>query len=114
MGKRLIGSSIRLYSPVYIEVEVYVQLRIKPQYIQAEKKIDIAVRDFFDKLNGFGPVINYGSLFACIDGLDEVMEIYTLYVDARGDQISRNSNGDVKLPPLGVLLLKKVDCIIIH
>ncbi len=114
MGKRLIGSSIRLYSPVYIEVEVYVQLRIKPQYIQAEKKIDIAVRDFFDKLNGFGSVINYGSLFACIDGLDEVMEIYTLYVDARGDQISRNSNGDVKLPPLGVLLLKKVDCIIIH
>ena len=36
------------------------------------------------------------------------------YVDARGGRISRNKNGDVMLPPLGVLLLKKVDCIVIR
>lgn len=114
MRQRLIGTSIKLYSPVYIEAEVYTELRIKPQYLHAEKSVENAVRQFFSKLNGFGPTISYSALFACIDGLEEVLEIYMLYVDARGGRISRNKNGDVMLPPLGVLLLKKVDCIVIR
>lgn len=114
MERRLIGTSIKLYSPVYIEAEVYTELRIKPQFLHAEKSVEKAVREFFANLKGFGPTISHSSLFACIDGLEEVLEIYMLYVDARGGRISRNKNGDVMLPPLGVLLLKKVDCIVIR
>ena len=114
MERRLIGTSIKLYSPVYIEAAVYTELRIKPQYLHAEKSVENAVRQFFANLKGFGPTISYSALFACIDGLEEVLEIYMLYVDARGGRISRNKNGDVMLPPLGVLLLKKVDCIVIR
>lgn len=114
MKRRLLGTSIKLYAPVYVEAEVYTELRIKPQYLHAEKSVEKAVREFFSKLKGFGPMISYSALFACIDGLEEVLEIYMLYVDARGSRISRNKNGDVMLPPLGVLLLKKVDCIVIR
>ncbi len=114
MKRRLLGTSIKLYSPVYIEAEVYTELRIKPQYLHAEKSVEKAVKEFFENLKGFGPTVSYSSLFACIDGLEEVLEIYMLYVDARGGRITRNKNGDVILPPLGVLLLKKVDCIVIR
>lgn len=114
MDKRLIGSFVKLYSPIYIEVSVYAELRVNPQYIYAEKKVESVVKKFFLKLNGFGPVINYGALFASIDSLEEVMEVCMLYIDARGGGISRNRNGDVLLPPLGVLLLKNVDCIVIR
>lgn len=114
MKRRLIGTRVKLYSPIYIEAEVYTELRIKPQFLHAEKSVEKAVRQFFSALKGFGSVISYSSLFACIDGLEEVLEIYMLYVDARGGRITRSRNGDVVLPPLGVLLLKKVDCIVIR
>ncbi len=114
MDKRLIGSFVKLYSPIYIEVSDYAELRVNPQYIYAEKKVESVVKKFFLKLNGFGPIINYGALFASIDSLEEVMEVCMLYIDARGGGISRNRNGDVLLPPLGVLLLKNVDCIVIR
>ena len=104
----------KLFSPIYIDVSVYAELRVKPQYINAEKNVETAIREYFSKLKGFGPVINYGTLFASIDSLEEVIEVGMLYIDARGGGISRNRNGDVLLPPLGVLLLKNVDCIVIR
>ena len=114
MDKRLICSFVKLFSPIYIDVSVYAELRVKPQYINAEKNVETAIREYFSKLKGFGPVINYGTLFASIDSLEEVIEVGMLYIDARGGGISRNRNGDVLLPPLGVLLLKNVDCIVIR
>ncbi len=114
MGKRIIGTSVRLYSPIYIDVNVYMELRVKPQYLNSENRIKDSVKEFFSSIDGFGAVINYSSLFACVNGLEEVMEVYMLYIDAEGGRVSRNRNGDIILPSLGVLLLRNIDCVVIN
>ena len=114
MGKRIIGTSVRLYSPIYIDVNVYMELRVKPQYLNSENRIKDSVKEFFSSIDGFGAVVNYSSLFACVNGLEEVMEVYMLYIDAEGGRVSRNRNGDIILPSLGVLLLRNIDCVVIN
>lgn len=111
--KRLLGSSITLYSPTYIEIEVSIEVCVKPQYLMAKEYIENEVYEYFETLTSFGMVAEYGVLFRMIDSLEAVQEVRTLSMSAKGDHISRNRNGDVLAPPIGVLILEKINCIMI-
>lgn len=113
-GRRLLGSYVRLYSPEYIETEVYAEISAGPRYPEAGRAVEENIRRFFQALSGFGRIVSYGSLFAAVDGMEEVRQIHMLSVNARGSRISRTKNGDVLLPPMGVLILTRAECAVIN
>ena len=112
--KRMIGTCLKLYAPEYIEVEVYVEISIQPHHLYGKQQIEQAVRQFFGGLTGFGQPIRYGQLYGMIDSMDPVRQIHMLSINASGNHITRNRNGDVLLPPTGVLVLKKAACVVVN
>lgn len=112
--KRLLGTSVRLYTPEYIETEIYAEVSGWPQYAGVKEAVEQTIRQFFQQIRGFGRPVNHGHLLGAVDGMEEVRQVYMLSINARGNHISRNKNGDVLIPPMGVLVLKRVECVTIN
>lgn len=109
--RRLLGARIQIWSPEYIFLFVYAEVRIYHQYPGAGEMIEEVIRQFFkEQENEFGRPVVKGQLYGRIDSLEAVEEISMLTLEARGNQITRNAGGDLILPPYGVILLKQVEC----
>ena len=50
----------------------------------------------------------YSRLYGYIDRLEFIQSIRTLNMDARGGGVRRNMDGDILLPPNGVIAIKEV------
>ena len=92
-----------------MEVEVYVEVTAKSQYLNIEEQITEAVEKFIrESCSGVGGAVIYSRLYGYIDRLEFIQTIRTLNMDARGGGVRRNIDGDILLPPNGVLELKEV------
>ena len=106
---RMIGSQIVLFFPEYVEMEVYVEVTVKPQYHHIEERVKQAVRDFFDIYKGeFGSVISYGRLYGFLDRKEFILGIRSLEMECKSIGIKRNTEGDILLSPYGIAVLKEV------
>lgn len=112
--KRLLGSSIKLYSPSYFEIEVSIEVCVKPQFTMAQKYVENEVCNYFESLSRFGVAAEYGTLYRLIDSLEAVQEIRSLSMNPKSKHILRNHNGDILTPMVGVLILEKINCIILN
>ncbi|MBO4395706.1 MAG: baseplate J/gp47 family protein [Eubacterium sp.] len=106
---RMLGSPIHIFFPEFIEVEVYADLMVKPQYRQVEERVREAVTEYFDGLKGqFGKPVILSRLYGFIDRQDFVLGIRSLTMDAKGHAIRRTHEGDIILPAQGTVVLTGV------
>ncbi|MCI8377821.1 MAG: hypothetical protein HFH72_04785 [Lachnospiraceae bacterium] len=106
---RMIGSRIFIFFPEYVEIEVYVEAAVKPQYLHIGERVRQKVRDFFDAYKGaFGGAVSYSRLYGFLDRQDFILEIHSLNLESRGGGVLRNAEGDILLPPYGAAVLKEV------
>lgn len=112
-SRRLLGTRIHLYGPEFVELVIYVEVTVNPQYLKAREQVLNAIDSFFKKREGeFGLPVRHGQLYGYLDSLESVREIRMLTVEARGNRIRRNKSGDVIPPQNGVFLLKRAECTI--
>lgn len=100
--KRMLGVGIRILSPIYGKVSVYLEVTVHPQYQRAKEQIYEAVESYIRPLkNEFGCSISYSGLYGHIDRLECVSNISSLGLEAKGNGIRRNTYGDLLFPGNG-------------
>ena len=107
--RRMIGTDIRLVSPEYVKLSVFVECRGRNNYMYDREAIIGALDRYFYKFSvDFGGMISHSAIYELLDRLEniEVMEAFSM--DARGNQVTRNDNGDILLPPGGLLDLGEI------
>lgn len=110
---RMIGSQLLIFFPEYVELEVYVEVMVKPQYLHVEERVRQAVCDFFDSYKeAFGSVIAYSKLYGFLDRQDFILGVRSLSMDSRGNGVKRNIDGDILLSPYGIAVLKEVKAVL--
>lgn len=114
-NRRLLGTSVKLLTPEYIEIQVYAEVQIKYQFLGGREQVEEEIRRFFKEREGeFGTPVLKGRLYGRIDSLDCVRELVNLNIEARGNRIIQSRGGDICLPPNGVLLLARAECVIVN
>lgn len=109
--KRLLGVRIRLLSPVYIRLSVYLEVEVYPHYHLAESTVEHAVEEYLAPMREeFGKTVSYSGLYGYIDRLDCVCGIRSLMLEAKGNDVRRNTYGDLILPGNGIADEIEVQC----
>lgn len=109
--KRLLGVSIKVLPPVYIRLEISVEVLIHPQYQDAESMLEQAAAEYLTAFKEeFGGTVSYSSLYGYIDRLDCVTAVRSLILEAAGNNVNRNSYGDLILPKNGIVEEINVRC----
>lgn len=110
---RMVGTKIEIAWPRYIDVEVALDIVVKPHFVRAREEIDSAVRGFFANLEkSFGSEITYSDLYGILDMLECVDEILEITIDVRDGKVKRSPDGNFILPENGVIRLNNVQYII--
>jgi hypothetical protein len=97
---------VNILSPEYIGISLFVEVVIKPHYLNAHDTIKNAVEDYFKVLGSeFGKPVLYNEIYGIIDVLDCVSQVQDLTVSSQGKGVTRNMNGDLILPAYGLVYL---------
>lgn len=106
---RTVGSRVSLFFPEYVEIEVYLEALVRPQYLHVEEMLRQAVGQFFSSRGQeFGGVLSYSRLYGFIDRQEFLLGIRWLNMETRENTVRRNKDGDILLPPHGIAVLKDV------
>lgn len=106
---RMLGTKIDIIPPRYIAVELGLDIVAKPHFIQAKEQIKEVVSDYFKDLSEkFGATIIYSELYGIIDMLECVAAINEITLDVKDGNVIRTQDGNIVLPPNGVIELKNV------
>lgn len=110
--KRLLGVRIKVIPPVYIKLSVLAETVVHPQYQDAEDMVEQAVKKYLTNLTEqFGATVSYSSLYGYIERLDCVAGIRSLTLEANGNEVKRNSYGDLIFPGNGIADELHVQCL---
>ncbi len=109
---RMLGAGIELLAPRYIYLDIALEVEVKPHFLQAREIIYAAVREYFAAYQKqFGAVIVYSDLYGAIDRLDCVAAVNDLTFDVRDGNVKRTRDGNLILPPNGIIELKQIQCV---
>ena len=101
--KRLLGVRIKVIPPIYIRLSILVEAVVYSQYQNAEGMVEHAVREYMtNHMEQFGGTVSYSSLYGYIDRLDCVERVRLLSLEAKENEVSRNSYGDLIFPGNGI------------
>lgn len=107
--RRLLGTDVQIAEPDYIQIRIYADLELVAWYRDTEQflreKIEAYFRTFCSE---FGSTVLYSGLYGYLDGMEGIKRIRSLTIDASGQEIRRNINGDVFLPPTGLAVLDQI------
>lgn len=103
---RLLGTRLVLSVPVYIVVELCIDLVLKPHYVQARKMVKDAVEEYFAKWQErLGGTMEYSELYGVLDMLEAVECVNELTIELKEGNARCSEDGSVILPPDGMLRL---------
>lgn len=106
---RLLGMQIQIIAPRYVLLEVFLDITVKPHFLKAKEQISQAVEGYFSRLSKqFGAVIVYSELYGLVDMAECVASVNDMTLDIRDGKVTRTRDGNILLPPNGVLELKQV------
>lgn len=109
--KRMLGVEIRILSPMYGKVFVYLEVLTRPQYQEAQELIEQAIEEYLSPyLRQFGRSISYSGLYGHIDRLSCVAGVHSLLLDAKGNGIRKNTYGDLLFPGNGIVDEIEIQC----
>ena len=101
--KRLLGVRIKIIPPIYIKLSILVEAVVHSQYQNAEGMVEQAVREYMaNHTEQFGGSVSYSSLYGHIDRLDCVAGVRLLSLEAKENEVGRNSYGDLIFPGNGI------------
>lgn len=107
--KRMLGTRIKLKTPIYIPIQVSLEIEMQKGFTQAENWIQKAVEDYFHAhMDSFGATFHYSHLYGIIDGLECVAAIKNLTVTAQGKGILYQKNKNFLLPKESLAALEEV------
>lgn len=108
--KRMLGTRIKLKPPIYIPIQVMLEIEIQKGFSQAEDWIRRVVEDYFlVHMDSFGATFNYSHMYGTIDGLECVAAIKNLTVTAQGKGIHYQNNRNFLLPMDSLAALEEVN-----
>ncbi len=108
--KKMLGTSIRILDPEYIGITVYAEIAVRPQFQDAEARIEEAVKAYLDETSWeIGSPVLCSTIYGIIDTLPCVWQVRSLSVNAIGNGCRHLVNGDVALPPNGLAYLRELD-----
>lgn len=108
--RKMLGTRIQILSPEYIGISVYSEIVIKPQFPDAKRQMETAVRTYLDeKTWKIGKPVLSSTLYGILDTLPCVWQVRSLSVNARGNRCRHLVNGDIGLPPNGLAYLENMD-----
>ena len=106
---RQVGSGIQIYLPEFVDIEVYIDVFARPQYRRLLDRLRAAVAEYFTRFkNQFGGTISYSALYGYIDSQSFVTEIRSLSIDAKGNGVRHDRDGDIRLSPNSQVVLTRV------
>lgn len=106
---RMLGSPVVIHFPEYVDLEVYAELVIKPQYHNVEERVKAVIQKYFERFHGsFGETVVRSKVYGYLDKQDFVLGVRSLVMDVKGNYVRRNRDGDIMIPPQGVIVLKDV------
>ena len=107
----LIGTTLKLLSPIYIEIGIFAEVKVKSNYLNDETEIIKELEKFFknEYSSNFGKMVSYNDVYGIIDRLPFVRVLGSLTIEARGNGIKRTPNGDVVLPANGIIIPKDIE-----
>ncbi|MBP0979315.1 MAG: baseplate J/gp47 family protein [Oscillospiraceae bacterium] len=97
---RLITTKINILSPVYVPIDVFGSIYIKPNYKNAGDIIKNLISKELDGVSSdrdFGYEIIYGDLYSKIENLDCVDMIYSLSLEPASSFATKNINSNILL-----------------
>ena len=110
---RMLGSRIVIHFPEVIRVDVYVELIAESHTRSAGEKVKRIVAEFFDRYREeFGRPIVVSRLYGYLDRQRFILGIRSLSLDAKGNGVRRNREGDIFIPQNGVTVLNEVSVFI--
>ena len=109
--KRLLGVRLKLLPPIYISLSISVETKVDPQYQNAESMVEQAVEKYLAAFKEqFGGTVSYSGLYEYIDRLDCVSGVRSLMLEAKENEVRRNSYGDLIFPRNGIADEIRVRC----
>jgi hypothetical protein len=108
---RLLTTEVHVVPPEYVQITVNAVVVVHPDYRHQTGRVLEALRNLLDVLDDrdptkgweFGRAVYKGDVYGVINSLPGVEYIQSLWLDAEGRGIRRDSNGDIHLPPHGLI-----------
>lgn len=108
---RLLTTEVHVVPPEYVKITVNAVIVVHPDAKHQSGRILEALRNFLDVLDErdptkgweFGRAVYKGDVYGIINRLPGVEYIQSLWLDAEGRGIHRDTNGDIHLPPHGLV-----------
>lgn len=102
--RRMIGTDIKLLSPEYLRLNVFVECKGRNNYIFDRDAIIGALNRYFAPFSSnFGKTVSQSEVYEILDRLEAVEAMEALSMDVTGNNVSRTLGGDIILPPNGLL-----------
>ena len=102
--RRMIGTELKLMSPEYLKLHVFVECRGHNGYLSGHEAVVQALQAYFAPfMKQFGGVLSQSELYEYLDRLDAVASMEALSIDVVGSRVSRTRGGDILLPPNGLI-----------
>lgn len=107
---REVGSSIYILALEYVDVEIYIDVIVKPQYLHLEKRLNEAIKNYFaDYGSRFGGTVSYSELYGYMERQEYVSAVRSMNLDVKGSA-KRSRDGDIHLAPNAQLVLGRCKC----
>lgn len=106
---RMIGTKYQILTAEHIGVTIYAEVIAGVNYANPRRYIEQAIRKFFQQNQAdFGTPVLYSNIYGIIDTLECVTDINSLSIEAQGRGVFRSSNGDMILPPNGIVFIQDI------
>lgn len=106
---RLMTTEIHVIAPEYIKISVYAVIVVELHFKNKEKIIN-TLNEYLQPLNeqgsqgwSFGRTVYKGDILSEINQISGISYIQDLWLDAEGKEIHKNNNGDIEIPPHGLI-----------
>ena len=106
---RLIATELHVAPPEYVKIEVHAVVIVEPYYKKDSPKILEALRALLQPIGPdgggweFGRPVYKGDIYSIINQLPGITYIQDLWLEAYGNGAVKDKNGDILLPPHGLV-----------
>ena len=105
----LIGTNVHILSPEYIHITLFMELEVYSHFRNPKQEIDGQLKQYFSEIQKMiGKQVSYGEIYGVLESIACINRVVALAIDATGQGVERNMNGDVILPENGMACLEHI------
>jgi hypothetical protein len=107
---RLITTELHVIAPEYVRVTIHAVIIVEPYFKKDSPRIQNALNRFLQPLDHgkdpgwvFGKPVYKGDIYGLINQMKGIAYIQDLWLEAEGIGVQKDKNGDILLPPHGLV-----------